>query len=135
MEQLIASIDRLTLAVQAHSEFPGPPNLPQGLPLPPQSSRNPEPLYTVSSPSRNGTIASWAEASIETQEAAQAAFDYAVARGWTRRCMSRPPSPISASKPLSTGAPLIPWHLSDQRNPLHGHDINLHSPDNTWYVV
>ncbi|KAJ6523683.1 hypothetical protein DFH09DRAFT_1329921 [Mycena vulgaris] len=67
--------------------------------------------------------------------AAQAAFDYAHARLWTRVCNSRPGSPAAMSQPTAIPQLPNPTGYTEARNPLHGHDNAGASLDTKWYVV
>ncbi|KAJ6459357.1 hypothetical protein C8R47DRAFT_1226632 [Mycena vitilis] len=96
--------------------------------------------YAVFCGRNPGVFPSWPLAAKSTQGAsgsiyrgyptvpeADAAFEYAKARSWTRVCSSRPSSPSHA--PIAS-VPL-PCEESARPNPLHGSE----TIDQTWYVV
>ncbi|KAJ7075705.1 hypothetical protein B0H15DRAFT_805995 [Mycena belliarum] len=68
---------------------------------------------------------------------AQAAFEYAKSKSWTRVCTSRPSSPFPAVPSSAAPIPQVPnaAGLVEPRNPLHGHAEDDWSPDSSWYVV
>ncbi|KAJ7241257.1 hypothetical protein C8J57DRAFT_1526991 [Mycena rebaudengoi] len=93
--------------------------------------------YVVFHGIRPAVCSTWAEAkaltsgvsnsihrSYRTLTEANAAFQYAQDRGWTRSCNSQ--SPAAAIRVLP-----IPMIESDSANPLHGDDVL----DNQWFVV
>ncbi|KAJ7670621.1 hypothetical protein DFH06DRAFT_1124936 [Mycena polygramma] len=67
-----------------------------------------------------------------TFDGAQAAYDYAFSRSWTRVCTSRPASPGLTT---SAAIPALPTSADlEQRNPLHGY-AEGDNDKQKWYVV
>ncbi|KAJ7601821.1 hypothetical protein DFH06DRAFT_1352007 [Mycena polygramma] len=67
-----------------------------------------------------------------TFDGAQAAYDYAFSRSWTRVCTSRPASPGLTT---SAAIPALPTSADlEQRNPLHGY-AEGDDDKQKWYVV